>query len=551
MLNPIKTSELYSSKTSAASYIHKKYNIQLDLNAPTIKVVSKLRDLGEIDYAIKLLLEVQNKDHSSQSFIELAVNYQLKDDFSNAIKYLKLSIKKNPKEIDAYAALYNEYIRQGLVGEAKRIIDKALIVSNDIKFKLLNIHLLQRQGLIEEAILYCEKIFDENIDNISAWIYYIKLNIYIGEFNKVNDCIAKLKIKNSSQEQQILFLKAIAAKENFDLESSLDLITDALSINPKNAAFIKHKIELSLMRFDTKSAHDNLEELKKILENNSSSRIRRSSNGGFQRVLYNEMRNNPFQQKLIAETYLLPLKEKFLALKNIFKEDPSSFFSALHLLITAMRLGVFTKKSEEVNIQPQEIPKRIVQYWHEKKLPYDINKFTNSWKKLHSDYKYEIFNDESANLFINKNFDTKTFKAFITCKTPAMKADLFRLLYLSIHGGIYADADDLCRHNIQPLIKAGSNLILVQGEMGQICNHFIAVTPKNKFILYLIEKAKEHILTKQGSSWFATGPALFTISFCKLFHVNSNLSAPPLSINLISSYEFKRYVSPHIARQKK
>jgi len=529
-------SKLDSCKLSALSHIEKIYNIQLDLSTPPIQVALKLRELGEIDFAIRLLLEIHANNHTSKSYIELAINYQLKDDFSNSIKYLDLSIKKNPKKIDAYNSLYNEYIRQGFLEEAKKTIDQGLAATNHVKFKILNIQLLQRQGLIEEAIACCKKIIDENIDNFRTWIHYIKLNIYIGEFDRAIECINKLKIKNSSQKQEILFLKALVAKETFDLEASLGFIIEAISISPKNPIFIKHKIELSLMKFDSKMAQENLEELKELI----------GTNGGFLRALYNEMRNNPFQQKLIASIQDISNKEKFVQLKKIFEEDPASFFGACNLLITARKLGIFNNQFQKTTAQSQVIPKRIVQYWHEKQLPYGVDKFTKSWKNLNVNYKYEIFNDETAFSFIKKNFDAQTLKSFIKCKTPTMRADLFRLIYLGIHGGIYADADDLCRHNLDTLINSCSNLILIQGEMGQICNHFIAVTPNHNFILSLIEKAKEYILTNQGPSWFATGPALFTLNFCKFFQENLNITSPFQGVSLISSYEYKRFVSPHL-----
>jgi hypothetical protein len=82
----LKISKSSSCKLGALSHIDKIYNIQLDLNTPIIQVALKLREIGEVDFAIRLLLETDANEHSSKSYIELAINYQLKNDQSNSIK---------------------------------------------------------------------------------------------------------------------------------------------------------------------------------------------------------------------------------------------------------------------------------------------------------------------------------------------------------------------------------------------------------------------------------------------------------------------------------
>ncbi|MCF7995529.1 MAG: hypothetical protein K9L88_11885 [Chromatiaceae bacterium] len=36
-----------------------------------------------------------------------------------------------------------------------------------------------------------------------------------------------------------------------------------------------------------------------------------------------------------------------------------------------------------------------------------------------------------------------------------MRADLFRLAYLAVRGGLYADADDRCRHSLREWLAPG------------------------------------------------------------------------------------------------
>lgn len=91
-------------------------------------------------------------------------------------------------------------------------------------------------------------------------------------------------------------------------------------------------------------------------------------------------------------------------------------------------------------------PRNIVQYWHDLgELPGDIEECIASWTQWRTnDFTHCLFDESSAKAFIAGSLDVRHERAFDRCYHPAMQADYFRLCYLSIEGGLYVDADDVC-----------------------------------------------------------------------------------------------------------
>jgi len=87
-----------------------------------------------------------------------------------------------------------------------------------------------------------------------------------------------------------------------------------------------------------------------------------------------------------------------------------------------------------------------VQYWHDLgELPGDIEECIASWTHWRTnDFTHCLFDERSAKAFIAGSLDARHERAFDRCYHPAMQADYFRLCYLSVEGGFYVDADDVC-----------------------------------------------------------------------------------------------------------
>ena len=105
---------------------------------------------------------------------------------------------------------------------------------------------------------------------------------------------------------------------------------------------------------------------------------------------------------------------------------------------------ILEKEPKDVKIpeieESEKIPKKILQIYFqgEDSLPSYVKK--NITEK-NPDWEYNFFDQEKCYNFLRENFDESYVDKLKSFKKYAHKADLFRICWLYINGGVYMDAD--------------------------------------------------------------------------------------------------------------
>ena len=135
-------------------------------------------------------------------------------------------------------------------------------------------------------------------------------------------------------------------------------------------------------------------------------------------------------------------------------EAPQSAFSVLSVLTSAERsagLGArnisFHRPATVVSpLLRQAVPRHIVQtgltWSHALRHHSD---WMASWRDLNPEYEYSFFGDEHAHIFVDRHGTAREAAAFRRIKTGSQRADLFRVVFLKVAGGVYADLDEEVR----------------------------------------------------------------------------------------------------------
>ena len=88
----------------------------------------------------------------------------------------------------------------------------------------------------------------------------------------------------------------------------------------------------------------------------------------------------------------------------------------------------------------QNIPKIVHQTWETKEsIPPPCLEVIKKNKKLNPTWEFVFWDDKARRKLIEDNFDDYTLSAYDKLSVGAMKADLFRICVLYIHGGLYMD----------------------------------------------------------------------------------------------------------------
>ena len=224
----------------------------------------------------------------------------------------------------------------------------------------------------------------------------------------------------------------------------------------------------------------------------------------------------------------------FLALGIYLNEDTSkllssySSFDKAHIYENLNRKALCTFLSDKIHQRVSNTKETVLlskfltnnvifQYWNDiNTMSKDVEYSISRWAKIENS-EYVIFDTFKAQLFIEKHFGEQYLLAFDKSIHPAQQADLIRLAYLYVNGGIYVDIDFLPNPNILncPVYKDAECAFYYRDNLlpqdREVLNSFIVAKPKSKFILNLVQRAFGNLLNdiKKGI-WRDTGPGLVT-----------------------------------------
>lgn len=126
-------------------------------------------------------------------------------------------------------------------------------------------------------------------------------------------------------------------------------------------------------------------------------------------------------------------------------------------------------------------------------------------------YDYKFHTTEMCKDFVEHHFPGETSRLYSRLTIGAAQADLWRLLVLYKHGGVYMDID---AHLIWPLDRlitpVTSDLFLYHRKNRKSTNYFIASEPGNPTLKFLINETLKRIEKAQKKSVYQlTGPGVF------------------------------------------
>ena len=101
----------------------------------------------------------------------------------------------------------------------------------------------------------------------------------------------------------------------------------------------------------------------------------------------------------------------------------------------------------------QAIPRHIMQTgstWSHALRHHGSYMYT--WLDLNPEYEYSFFGDDHASRFVATHGTPREREAYRRILTGSQRADLFRVIFLKVAGGVYADLDEELRRPLSQLI---------------------------------------------------------------------------------------------------
>lgn len=189
--------------------------------------------------------------------------------------------------------------------------------------------------------------------------------------------------------------------------------------------------------------------------------------------------------ELIAELHRLDKIEKSdwheLEGKNLLSQ--LSRFKASVSLSDLAREGVREARDNPTlhSKKSESIPRTLFKYWDNERLPIDVSLLTKSWQVTNPTFRYVLLDDQSISGFLRVSEFSNIARCYEEVVHPVDRADIARLMYLYVHGGIYVDADHSCIWPIDFYIDLNVPHVLVRrGAKGNmLINSFMASIPQS------------------------------------------------------------------------
>jgi len=121
-----------------------------------------------------------------------------------------------------------------------------------------------------------------------------------------------------------------------------------------------------------------------------------------------------------------------------------------------------------------------------------LTQLINSVTMRNPELEYRFMDDIQCEKFIRDNFNEEFFEMYTSLPLGIMRADLWRIAVLYIHGGVYMDTDVFCKQNILPLLDFDGLIVSRESFEHQyknnVSNFWMASPPKNPILKRTLDR---------------------------------------------------------------
>ena len=227
------------------------------------------------------------------------------------------------------------------------------------------------------------------------------------------------------------------------------------------------------------------------------------------------------------------------------REEPKLATPAAYLALIEIRRAA----PERITAFPRPVRSHLMQFWNSADVPNDVRDTMGSWLRRHPAWEHTVFDAVRAESFLREQLGEETARAFKLCYHPAMMADMFRVAFLSVAGGFYADADERCLNPMTDILPDPHAVQIVaphSGNLpGHIDNNFFGCRPGSVVCRAVTASMVEDILQfahegRKPDIWQVTGPGALMRGVAH--HLGSGGEEASSSVVILPMQQYRAFV---------
>lgn len=415
------------------------------------------------------------------------------------------------------------------------------------------IELFKPRGAWPEVRAVLAGAADEIAGNFRLWVERVQCDIADGNFAAAEAALAAPPASSAHDLARVAMLHGYVAEARWQLAEAIARYREGVRLSPQDPGMHNELARACLLALDLDAAAEH--NAVSLRLNATAVRLRGELLSPAQTHLgqiLDEYRMDRAAAEALRRLAAAPPAARIAPLRQMLRQAPGHTPTAI-CLVLALRQSGLLAAPRPVAAGHATIPRRILQFWDTPELPPDIAALMATWADTNPGWRYERFDIGTAQAFLAENFGREASLAFRRARHPAHKADLFRLAWLHVNGGLYADADDRCLAPLEAVLPEGTAFIGYQEGFSTVSNNVLGAAPGHPVIARALADAITALNRGDSDSlWLSTGPGLITRSFARDFAELALREETWLGgVRILERFELLRAVAVHcFARYK-
>jgi tetratricopeptide (TPR) repeat protein len=479
--------------------------------------------------------------------LKLAEQAMMAADFDAALEICREAVAAQPGQLPFQLCLVEALAAAGetaaaLVNlEAMRQAHGALPV-----IATKRIVLLRQAGETYQALAEARAATAALPENFQFWLARFACEILVGSDADLENCLAGMQPCTEHQHAAIRRLHGNAAEAKWHLAAAISHYEAAADLNPLDGGLRLDLVRAKILTLDIAAARAHLRIFceQAAPATRLQGRSLNISQSHFGQII-NEYRMN---RKLLADLAALqgqPPGPRAATLSAIVRSQPDNTAAAVSLMVALRQAGRLAPDARRP-APDALLPRLLTQFWDSPEPPADVTALMATWREKNPRIETTRFDDAAAQAFLRASLPPAVLAAYLRVREPAQKADIFRLAYLTVKGGIYADADDRCLRPLDDLLQGNPELMLYQEDQGTLGNNFIAARAGHPVLAHALFLAVKAISRGDTDNvWLSTGPGLLTRAFAVFLTRQGTDGVLPPGVFVLDRRELSRVIAIH------
>jgi len=403
---------------------------------------------------------------------------------------------------------------EGPVAALQLLDSAALTLGDRAELRVVRAQLLRQLGRVEEARTLLHGVPAGQRDNPTLRTHRALLDIELGDLDSAAAELGRGAASRARGEASLATARAALAEARWELGDAWTEYETALRLDPERAAPHLDLARLALLLSDAGAAASHLRDW---MRRSAPGRLLRGQSLHISQTklgqLLDEQRLDVGGLAATAALIALPPAERIAPALAGVRERPDYTPASAALLLALRQAGILPGAGPGGGPDPS-VPRQIAQFWADPSPPPDVAALMASWPAQHPGWGYRRFDDAAALAFLRERASEAVIEAYVRGQPIAQKADVFRLAWLYFEGGLYADADDLCRAPISEVLAPDTRFAAYLEPYATLGNNVLLAAPRDPVIATALSGAVTAVLRGDADMlWLATGPGMITRAF--------------------------------------